>query len=212
MQNGTPPSPPNDDVVPKVEEIEDVNMIGAKRESPPHDESEERTIMSHDAASGVVARRPRGRPRKHPKTLQITSSKHPKGRSKTGCITCRRRKKKCDETKPACLHCQKNNVHCEGYPPKDYWQSGKQRTVKGETSRLTVFENKISNHQAGRTMSIDRPRELPVLIDGIETDTDWFFFDHFNMHLSRVLSLFTERNNPFKGSVLHLDTKFQPAD
>jgi hypothetical protein len=50
-------------------------------------------------------------------------------------------------------------------------------------------------------MSVDRPRELPLLIDGIETDTDWFFFDHFNMHLSRVLSLFTERNNPFKGSI-----------
>jgi hypothetical protein len=38
------------------------------------------------------------------------------------------------------------------------------------------------------------------LIEGIETETDWFFFDHFNMHLSRVLSLFTERNNPFKGN------------
>jgi hypothetical protein len=139
MQSGTPPSPPTDDVVPKVEEIEDDELMGAKSETPPQDESEERNILSPSASSAVVARRPRGRPRKHPKALQTASSKHPKGRSKTGCITCRRRKKKCDETKPACLHCQKNNVHCEGYPPKDYWQSGKQRTVKGEISLAISF-------------------------------------------------------------------------
>jgi hypothetical protein len=135
MQNGTPPSPLTDDVVPKVEEIEDDEVLGTKSETPPQEEeSEERNIMSPTVSNGVVARRPRGRPRKHPKTLHSSSSKQPKGRSKTGCITCRRRKKKCDETKPACLHCQKNNVHCEGYPPKDYWQSGKHRSVKGECS------------------------------------------------------------------------------
>jgi hypothetical protein len=137
MHNGTPPSPTTDYVVPKVEEIDDDDdeVFGSKRETAPQEEeSEERNIMSPSASSGIVIRRPRGRPRKHPKTLHSANSKQPKGRSKTGCITCRRRKKKCDETKPACLHCQKNNVHCEGYPPKDYWQSGKQRTVKGEFS------------------------------------------------------------------------------
>jgi hypothetical protein len=61
-----------------------------------------------DAAAPVspeapVARRPRGRPRKHPRTLPTVLSKPPKGRSKTGCVTCRRRKKKCDERKPTCM-------------------------------------------------------------------------------------------------------------
>lgn len=55
-------------------------------------------------------------------------------------------------------------------------------------------------------MSFDQPRDLPLLIEGIETDTDWFFFDHFNMNLSRVLSLFTERNNPFKELLLPMAT------
>jgi len=50
----------------------------------------------------IPAKRPRGRPRKHPLPDPNTLSKAAKGRSKTGCITCRRRKKKCDETKPAC--------------------------------------------------------------------------------------------------------------
>lgn len=48
------------------------------------------------------AKRPRGRPRKHPVTTQQPHSKIAKGRSKTGCITCRKRKKKCDEAKPRC--------------------------------------------------------------------------------------------------------------
>jgi len=55
-------------------------------------------------------------------------------------------------------------------------------------------------------MSMDRPRDLPLLIEGIETETDWLFFDHFNMNLSRVLSLFTERNNPFKEIILPMAT------
>jgi hypothetical protein len=59
-------------------------------------------------------------------------------------------------------------------------------------------------------MSMDSPRELPLLIEGIETETDWFFFDHFNMHLSRVLSLFTERNNPFKGNCSFVVQIFLP--
>ena len=47
-------------------------------------------------------KRPRGRPRKHPLTPVVNTSKVTKGRSKTGCITCRKRKKKCDEAKPRC--------------------------------------------------------------------------------------------------------------
>lgn len=37
------------------------------------------------------------------------------------------------------------------------------------------------------------------MVPGLENDVDWFFLDHFNKHLSRVLSLFTDKNNPFKG-------------
>lgn len=49
------------------------------------------------------AKRPRGRPRKHPLTPVVTTNKVTKGRSKTGCLTCRKRKKKCDEAKPRCM-------------------------------------------------------------------------------------------------------------
>ncbi|KAF2101977.1 hypothetical protein NA57DRAFT_33791 [Rhizodiscina lignyota] len=171
------------DVIPKIEEVEEEDELDQKPLPSPPDEED----MEHNDDQTLI-KRPRGRPRKHPKEPPNSISKTLKGRSKTGCITCRRRKKKCDETKPACLHCQKNNVHCEGYPPKDYWQSGKQRAMKG------------------RRFSIEKPKELPALIEGIETDLDWFFFDHFNLHVSRVLSLFTDKQNPWTQILLPMAT------
>lgn len=72
--------------IPKVEELDD-DLLNIKA----------------DVESGAPAAVPRkrGRPRKHPLPAPGGQAKVTKGRSKTGCITCRRRKKKCDETKPA---------------------------------------------------------------------------------------------------------------
>ncbi|KAH7319187.1 hypothetical protein BKA65DRAFT_556611 [Rhexocercosporidium sp. MPI-PUGE-AT-0058] len=35
---------------------------------------------------------------------------------KTGCITCRKRRVKCDETRPSCVRCLKYGTQCSGYP------------------------------------------------------------------------------------------------
>lgn len=76
-------------LLPKIEPIEEeVDMAEVK----------EATIEE----SPRTAKRPRGRPRKYPKPTPESLAKVAKGRSKTGCVTCRRRKKKCDEAKPRC--------------------------------------------------------------------------------------------------------------
>jgi transcriptional activator protein UGA3 len=47
-------------------------------------------------------------------TLKVTKAKQPeKKRSRSGCISCRKRKKKCDEIKPICTGCLNRNVVCE---------------------------------------------------------------------------------------------------
>ncbi|OXV07934.1 hypothetical protein Egran_04302 [Elaphomyces granulatus] len=43
-------------------------------------------------------------------------------RTKTGCMTCRRRKKKCDEQHPACNNCIRGGFLCEGYSSRSTWQ------------------------------------------------------------------------------------------
>lgn len=86
----------SDEIVPKIEETE-LRLEDVKTEpiadEPPISPTEP-----------VRLRRSRGRPRIHPPRSPTSATKQAKARSKTGCTTCRKRKKKCDETKPFCKH------------------------------------------------------------------------------------------------------------
>lgn len=88
-----------------IPEEEFDELIEPKVESP-GDDAALALIESHrrsmEFISPMTAKRPRGRPRKHP-IVPESINKVTKGRSKTGCITCRKRKKKCDEAKPRCM-------------------------------------------------------------------------------------------------------------
>lgn len=120
-----------DEVTPKVEEIEDEAAVSLEGINQQDKDTDLQTCSAETTARNVIeGPRKRGRPRKHPLPTPGLA-KVAKGRSKTGCITCRRRKKKCDETKPSCLNCQKNAVVCEGYPMKEIWKSGKQKMEEG---------------------------------------------------------------------------------
>lgn len=138
----------SDDVltVPKLEPLEEDDFrMDDLKEAPmtPVPDSSVPTLAQQKV------KRPRGRPRKHPLTPVVSAGKVTKGRSKTGCITCRKRKKKCDEAKPRCecyvryslatpqtlislgMNCEKNAVVCEGYPEKQIWKSGRERAEEG---------------------------------------------------------------------------------
>lgn len=42
-----------------------------------------------------------------------------KRRTRTGCLTCRKRRIKCDERKPYCLNCEKSKKVCLGFDHVD---------------------------------------------------------------------------------------------
>ncbi|CAN6664212.1 arginine metabolism regulation protein II [Trichomonascus vanleenenianus] len=46
----------------------------------------------------------------------------------TGCWTCRSRKIKCDLRRPACLRCEKADIHCEGYTIRLSWNNSRSKT------------------------------------------------------------------------------------
>ncbi|KAF2195387.1 hypothetical protein K469DRAFT_722628 [Zopfia rhizophila CBS 207.26] len=175
----------SDEIVPKVEQLE-VDLEDVK----PAPIVEEPPI----SPTTLQGRRKRGRPRKYPRDPPEPPIKPVKGRSKTGCLTCRRRKKKCDETKPFCnfssgLSCQKNNVHCEGYKPKEIWKSGKER------------------EEDARRSSIEVRYDLPILMEGVENDMDRYILQHFIDSASRVLSLHSGTDNPFTRILLPMAFK-----
>ncbi|CAZ84090.1 unnamed protein product [Tuber melanosporum] len=59
-------------------------------------------------------------------------------RTKTGCITCRRRKKKCDEGKPECFNCKRGGFVCEGYSGKINWQKPPGRSANAAGAPVSI--------------------------------------------------------------------------
>lgn len=92
--------PEGEEIEPKVEEVEETSMMDVK----PSSLSDAVEGPANVTSDGVVTpKRGRGRPRKNPVNKKNSLTKPgAKGRSKTGCITCRKRKKKCGEEKPTC--------------------------------------------------------------------------------------------------------------
>ncbi|KAK4218366.1 transcriptional regulatory protein moc3 [Rhypophila decipiens] len=175
--------------VPKIEPMDDddVRMDDIK-EAP----STSVATTGPSAGNPANTKRPRGRPRKHPLTANVVGSKITKGRSKTGCLTCRKRKKKCDEAKPRCMNCEKNAVVCEGYPEKQIWKSGKERAE----------EERIKSYSLP-------PITMHPIFHGLETVEDMIFWKHYNEHLSTVLTVEGEHKNAFKDMMVPIAVRHQ---
>ncbi|KAI1331562.1 hypothetical protein F5Y16DRAFT_271003 [Xylariaceae sp. FL0255] len=176
----------DDRTVPKTEPMEDDNFRLDDVEEAPRSP----ILIPETAPQSAIppkVKRPRGRPRKHPLTPQVSANKAAKGRSKTGCITCRKRKKKCDEAKPRCLNCEKNAVVCEGYHEKTLWKSGRE---KAEEERQ-------------RKQSLPHITLQPIF-QGVETTEDRIFFSHYIAHLSGVLTVEGQHKNAFKDMLLQM--------
>ncbi|EFE31394.1 C6 finger domain protein, putative [Trichophyton benhamiae CBS 112371] len=58
-------------------------------------------------------------------------------KSRNGCVTCKAKRLKCDETKPTCLQCQKRNVPCGGYKKSYKWLSFEESSYTGKSKPKT---------------------------------------------------------------------------
>ncbi|OBA24147.1 hypothetical protein METBIDRAFT_65811 [Metschnikowia bicuspidata var. bicuspidata NRRL YB-4993] len=57
-----------------------------------------------------------------PKNAPVQNAKI-KSKSRSGCLTCKNRRLKCDEMKPFCLNCLKKKIKCGGYATRFKWRS-----------------------------------------------------------------------------------------
>ncbi|KAH6639503.1 maltose O-acetyltransferas-like protein [Boeremia exigua] len=70
-------------------------------------------------------------------------------RTKTGCGTCRKRKKKCDEAKPKCNNCVRGNFECAGYATKIPWsKDGASKAPPALQAKERVSSAEIPAHYA----------------------------------------------------------------
>ncbi|KAF2257372.1 hypothetical protein BU26DRAFT_527413 [Trematosphaeria pertusa] len=69
------------------------------------------------------ARRPQPAPTDTPKPSESNGvTKRKQSKSRNGCITCKAKRLKCDETKPTCQQCARRSVTCGGYKKDFKWR------------------------------------------------------------------------------------------
>jgi len=66
--------------------------------------------------------------------------KKPHSKSRNGCVTCKLRRIKCDETQPACLNCSRSRRDCGGYSPPKTW----------------IFDSESEPGSSGQWLSLSR--------------------------------------------------------
>jgi hypothetical protein len=101
----------------------------------------------------------------------------PKRRVKTGCITCRQRRIKCDERKPFCRRCEVGNIACSGYqaprklasprPSKDHGDAveTEQRSLVSPTHVIQEVESPLFAYP-GNPEALQRPHQRALEILG----------------------------------------------
>ncbi|KAF7548124.1 hypothetical protein G7Z17_g7275 [Cylindrodendrum hubeiense] len=57
-------------------------------------------------------------------------------RSRSGCLNCKRRKRKCDEERPGCQACGRRGIQCEGYATPLRWAGG--IAVRGRFAGVSI--------------------------------------------------------------------------
>ncbi|KAL3460613.1 fungal-specific transcription factor domain-containing protein [Aspergillus heterothallicus] len=63
----------------------------------------------------------------------VTTNKPKQSKSRNGCITCKAKRLKCDESKPTCLQCKKRSVECGGYKKDFKWRSFGETNIPGRS-------------------------------------------------------------------------------
>lgn len=98
---------------------------------------------------------------------------------RTGCITCKERRVKCDEVKPTCLRCTRAGQMCKGYMPL----LSKPRPRKPEPVIRRLLPRQTASQSAGLAITVGRA--LPsIRLHG----SDVLYFDFFRSEAVKELS------------------------
>lgn len=144
-----------------------------------------------------------------------------KTRAKSGCLTCRRRRKKCDERKPTCSNCVKWHVPCN-WPSFHVIEASSTATQDLFRPRKARKPQKQPSSVAGRSHtwtdspeSFDSPACVEHTISGIlpaatttlypkDQSLSWLLLEYFVCEGSKGMSGRVPADDPFVRLVLQL--------
>lgn len=115
----------------------------------------------------------------------------PQLRTKTGCLECRKRRKKCDETRPCCLACVRLGFGCSWGPNPSMPGLARQlsRRIVGRELKHTERSSPCQNPQLfkpcwNQALVTNKPRQIPRTValrfPGLRSDTDQSLLLKFN--------------------------------
>ncbi|KAJ5549744.1 hypothetical protein N7535_002315 [Penicillium sp. DV-2018c] len=123
---------------------------GANRSTPGAQAISSPSYASERHGTGQVA----------PKRKRVFSN-----RTKTGCMTCRRRKKKCDEQHPACNNCLRGGFICEGYSSRSTWQKPSSSKAPVPLQSKEGYSDVNGSYMQETSRHQDRPPSLAEHVD-----------------------------------------------
>ncbi|KAE8351372.1 fungal-specific transcription factor domain-containing protein [Aspergillus coremiiformis] len=85
-------------------------------------------------------------------TSATITGKPKQSKSRNGCVTCKAKRLKCDESKPTCFQCKKRNVECGGYKKDFKWRPFEETNVAGRVS--TAKGKKVTLSPPGRRANL----------------------------------------------------------
>ncbi|MCJ1380154.1 hypothetical protein MMC17_003257 [Xylographa soralifera] len=102
--------------------------------------------------------------------IKLQNNLKARKRTKTGCLTCRKRRIKCGEERPTCANCIKSKRSCEGYAPRLTFKDplGAFRpgwAVKGHGAHYQSFSspNGVTGHYARPLSTPGAQSQLPAI-------------------------------------------------
>ncbi|KAL5363893.1 fungal-specific transcription factor domain-containing protein [Aspergillus floccosus] len=132
---------------------------GPSRAPPTH-----KTHPSPDkTATNAIANKPKQSKSRNGTVLPLLSNpcRRKSGRRHdvvhSGCITCKAKRLKCDETKPTCVQCKKRNVDCGGYRKDFKWRPFEESNIAGKASTSRSKKASSSPTNAHHTTQLPTP-------------------------------------------------------
>lgn len=131
----------------------------------------------------------------------------PRTRGRSGCWTCKLRKKKCDESRPICTRCSALSIICHGYDSKPPWWNDpkdKERTLE-DIKKQVRTSSRGTRHKTHRLKLA--PRLLQTTTDDPRRPSDTL--SHREAATLRAVTRDTQINIEDTPLIMHfLDTVF----
>ncbi|CAK3851778.1 related to Transcriptional regulatory pro1 [Lecanosticta acicola] len=99
-------------------------------------------------------------------------------RSRSGCFTCRLRRKKCEEGKPACKACKHLGLRCD-YKRPMWWSNGEQRRAQKDLIKNIIKRTQVSKKQQQSQQQPLDTSSPPPLSHSVPTSAEAPFAESF---------------------------------